>query len=302
MNKHFGRVLILGLLAIGMPAAFGQVFVSVRLAPPILPVYAQPIAPAPGYLWTPGYWAYGPDGYYWVPGTWVLPPSAGLLWTPGYWGFEGGAYLWHGGYWGPHVGYYGGVNYGFGYTGVGFLGGMWVGSVFRYNTAVMHVGPGFRETYVDRRAIVEGGARYSFNGPGGWSNRPTAGERLAERDHHIERTEMQRSHEHTASLDRSARFSENHGRPSSGGFNRPREASPANRGPVTHGAPSRVGESRAPAGHAVPESRGGGQHTPAPRGESRGPAAGHSAPTNRGGEHTPARGGRGGEKGEHHND
>ena len=28
--------------------------------------------PGPGYIWTPGYWAYDPaDGYYWVPGTWV---------------------------------------------------------------------------------------------------------------------------------------------------------------------------------------------------------------------------------------
>lgn len=300
MKKYFSQALIAGLLAAGAPAAFGQVFVSVRLAPPVLPVYAQPIAPAPGYLWTPGYWAYGPEGYYWVPGTWVLPPAPGLLWTPGYWGFEGGAYLWHGGYWGAHVGYYGGVNYGFGYTGVGFLGGMWVGNVFRYNTAVMHVGAGFRETYVDRRAIVEGGARYSFNGPGGWSSRPTAGERLAERDHHIERTEMQRSHEHTASLDRSARFSENHGRPASAGFNRPREASPANRGPAAHGTPSRGGESHGPAGHAPMENRGGGQHAPAARGESRGPAS-HAAPANRGGEHAPARGGRGGEKGgDHH--
>ncbi len=297
MKKYLS---ILSFLMIGMPAAFGQVIVSVRLAPPVLPIYAQPIAPAPGYLWTPGYWAYGPDGYYWVPGTWVLPPTPGLLWTPGYWGFEGGAYLWHGGYWGPHVGYYGGVNYGFGYTGVGFLGGMWVGSVFRYNTAVMHVGPGFRETYVDRRAIVEGGARYSFNGPGGWSNRPTPGERLAERDHHIERTEMQRSHEHTASLDRSGRFSENHGRPASAGFNRPREAAPANRAPVAHGTPSRGGESHGPVGHAS-ENRGGGQHSPPPHTESRGPAAGHAAPANRGGEHAPARGGRGGDKGgEHH--
>ena len=42
--------------------------ISVPIAPPPIPVYAQPPIPAPGYLWTPGYWAYG-DGYYWVPGT-----------------------------------------------------------------------------------------------------------------------------------------------------------------------------------------------------------------------------------------
>src|SRR5271165_3299176 len=95
--------------------------VSIRIGPPALPVYSQPPIPAEGYLWTPGYWGYGPDGYYWVPGVWVMPPRVGVLWTPGYWGFEGGFYGWHAGYWGPHVGFYGGINYGFGYGGVGFI-------------------------------------------------------------------------------------------------------------------------------------------------------------------------------------
>ena len=89
--------------------------ISVRIGPPALPVYAQPICPGPGYLWTPGYWAWNDvGGYYWVPGTWVVAP-VGMLWTPGYWGFAGGLYGWHAGYWGPHVGFYGGVNYGFGF-------------------------------------------------------------------------------------------------------------------------------------------------------------------------------------------
>src|SRR5208282_99252 len=47
--------------------------ISVRIGPPALPVYAQPICPGPGYLWTPGYWAWNDDGgYYWVPGTWMI--------------------------------------------------------------------------------------------------------------------------------------------------------------------------------------------------------------------------------------
>ena len=78
-------------------------------------------------MWTPGYWAYGDDGYYWVPGAWVPAPYEGALWTPPYWGWSSGLYVFHGGYWGPHVGYYGGVNYGFGYMGIGFVGGMWRG-------------------------------------------------------------------------------------------------------------------------------------------------------------------------------
>jgi len=84
--------------------------------------------------WTPGYWTYGDAGYFWVPGVWVQPPSVRLLWTPGYWGCAGGVYGWHGGYWGPHIGFYGGVNYGFGY------GGEWRGGVFAYNGAVANFG------------------------------------------------------------------------------------------------------------------------------------------------------------------
>ena len=67
-------------------ASFAGVFISVGIAPPALPVYTQPLCPGDGYLWTPGYWAYGQDGYYWVPGVWVQPPSGGVLRTPGYWG------------------------------------------------------------------------------------------------------------------------------------------------------------------------------------------------------------------------
>jgi len=49
-------------------AANARVFVSVGIAPPLIPVYEQPLAPGYGYIWTPGYWAYGDDGYYWVDG------------------------------------------------------------------------------------------------------------------------------------------------------------------------------------------------------------------------------------------
>src|SRR6201988_3997601 len=135
------NILFLLLILLIPAASFAQVSVgvSIRIGPPVLPVYAQPVCPGDGYLWTPGYWAYGPDGYYWVPGVWVRPPRVGLLWTPGYWGFGEGVYLWHAGYWGPHVGFYGGINYGFGFTGVGFVGGYWSGGFFRYNTAVLNV-------------------------------------------------------------------------------------------------------------------------------------------------------------------
>jgi hypothetical protein len=131
------RWLLLALVITLIPVSSqAGVFISVGFAPPVLPVYEQPPCPEPGLMWTPGYWAYGPDGYYWVPGAWVPAPYEGALWTPPYWGWSGGLYVLHEGYWGRHIGYYGGVNYGFGYGGIGFAGGEWHGHDFRYNTAV----------------------------------------------------------------------------------------------------------------------------------------------------------------------
>ncbi len=63
------RYLVLAILMLAISASsFAGVFVSVTVAPPVLPVYVQPACPGDGYIWTPGYWAYGPDGYFWVPG------------------------------------------------------------------------------------------------------------------------------------------------------------------------------------------------------------------------------------------
>src|SRR6202050_5820448 len=183
-----------------------SVGISVHVCPPALPVYAQPVCPTEGYLWTPGYWGYNAEGgYFWVPGVWVAPPRVGLLWTPGYWGFAGGLYGFHAGYWGPHVGFYGGVNYGFGYGGVGFVGGEWRGGRFAYNTAVVNVNTTVvHNTFVDRTVVHEDvGVRASFNGgPGGTTVVATAQERAAEHEEHVQATSEQMSHEHTASMDR----------------------------------------------------------------------------------------------------
>ncbi len=90
--------------------------------PPDLPDYAQPSASDDSYLWTPGSWYYSSakSDYYWVPGEWVVPPLADWLWTPPYWGYNGTRYEWHVGYWSTSVGFYGGIDYGFGYTGSGY--------------------------------------------------------------------------------------------------------------------------------------------------------------------------------------
>jgi hypothetical protein len=212
------RSLVLAAAVSIIPAAsYAGVFVSIGIgAPPVLPVYAQPICPAAGYIWTPGYWAYDEAaGYYWVPGAWVLAPYTGALWTPGYWGWGDGGYLWHAGYWGPHVGFYGGVNYGFGYYGRGFEGGYWDHDRFRYNSAIMHVDRDrFRDNVYERRIDVRNDNRVSFNGGhGGVQMRPTGDEQRWAREQHTAPLAAQHQNEMRASQDRAQFANVNHGRP-----------------------------------------------------------------------------------------
>ena len=188
--------------------------VSVGIAPPALPVYVQPPCPAAGYIWMPGYWAWD-DGYYWVPGTWVLAPAVGLLWTPGYWGWGDGQYMWHAGYWGPHVGFYGGVNYGFGYTGVGYEGGYWRGRDFYYNRSVTNIST-TNITNVYNRTVVNNVnvTRVSFNGgAGGVVARPTRAELSAEHERRVGLTPVQRQQEQQAHGNSALRAAVNGGRP-----------------------------------------------------------------------------------------
>jgi WXXGXW repeat (2 copies) len=229
VEESIMRNLIRGLLPAFMlallPVANAAVFVgvSVNIAPPVLPVYVQPAIPAPGYLWTPGYWAWGPAGYYWVPGTWVSPPTAGVLWTPGYWGWVSGAYLWHAGYWGPHVGFYGGVNYGFGYRGVGYEGGYWHGNQFLYNTTVNNV-HNISVTNVYTRTVVNTGSvsRVSFNGgAGGIVARASPAELSAAHERHVAFTSAQHEHENMARANTSLRASVNGGHPAIAATPRP---------------------------------------------------------------------------------
>src|SRR5437773_368053 len=169
MKMKFSTIALAALLFVGLSltSSFAQVGISIGIAPPAIPIYEQPYPPAEGYIWTPGYWAYD-TGYYWVPGAWILPPRVGFLWTPGYWGYSGSNYFFNEGYWGPTVGFYGGINYGYGYGGQGYYGGRWVGNTFRYNTAVTRVNTSvIRNTYVNKQVVTNTGSRASLNGPGG---------------------------------------------------------------------------------------------------------------------------------------
>jgi hypothetical protein len=208
-----------GFLALPLATSFAQVDISVGFAPPVLPVYEQPPCPVAGYLWTPGYWGYGYDAgdYYWVPGAWVPPPSVGVIWTPPWWGWNNGAYVFNQGYWGPTIGFYGGVNYGYGYTGNGYWGGRWEGNAFRYNTAVTRVNNTvIHNTYVDRNVVNKqvNTNRASFNGPNGVKAEPNAEQKAAAANaKKMPPTSQQLARQQAAAKDRNLQASVNKGKP-----------------------------------------------------------------------------------------
>jgi WXXGXW repeat (2 copies) len=196
-------------------AAHAQVRVAITIAPPVLPVYEQPICPGDGYIWTPGYWAYDYDDsdYYWVPGTWVLAPEVGFLWTPPYWGWDGAGFAFYDGYWGPVVEFYGGINYGFGYFGHGYEGGRWEGGHFFYNTAINHVDVNAIHNVYNTRVEVRNDTHVSYNGHGGIEARPTSQEEAAAHERHVGPIAAQTEHVQAARSDPQQRASVNRGAP-----------------------------------------------------------------------------------------
>jgi hypothetical protein len=225
--------------------------VTVEIAPPPLPYYEQPIIPAEGYLWVPGYWAWDPaeGDYYWVPGTWVQPPEPELLWTPAFWGWEGGRYSFHPGYWGREVGFYGGIDYGFGYNGEGYFGGHWDHGAFFYNRTVNNI-TNVRITNVYNQTVIVNNTvnRVSFNGGnGGTTARPTPQQEVFAHEKHVEATTVQRQHAETASKDRSLFAKQNHGEPAVAATQR---AGVLQGEGVTHASRTPVAPAALPAGKA----------------------------------------------------
>ena len=227
MIKCWSRALLPLMVAVLLPT-FGMtqisLDVSVNFPPPELPIYDQPPIPGDGYVWTPGYWAWGDEDqdYYWVPGTWVPAPQPDYLWTPGYWGSDGVVFLWHSGYWGPHVGFYGGVNYGYGYGGNGYEGGYWQGGRMYYNRSVnnindVHITNVYNKTVINNVTVN----RISYNGGNGIQARPTGAQLAVSRERHIDPTPIQRQHVDLARHDESLRASQNQGRPPIAATRRP---------------------------------------------------------------------------------
>lgn len=234
--------------------------------PPPLPEYSQPPAPGPDYIWTPGYWAYANDGYYWVPGAWVLAPYVGALWTPPWWGWDNGVYLFHVGYWASYIGFYGGIDYGCGYTGSGYYGGYWNHGRFDYNRAVTNVPTNFQNAY-NYRVPSHGENRVSYNGGrGGIVARPTPQELAVTHEPRTPAVAAQAEHARQASTNREQFASAGRQRPSALVASRPLATSykaPAPRPPAAQARPAERPTAERPP-QAQPGVRPGEQATRIP--------------------------------------
>jgi hypothetical protein len=196
---------------------------SVAVAPPELPIYEQPSPPEEDLVWAPGFWAWNEDisDYYWVPGTWEAAPIVGYLWTPGYWVGRRGGFAWRAGYWGPHVGFYGGINYGYGYFGRGYAGGSWRDGRMMYNTAVINLG-NFHSNHTYSQPVANGASSLRASYSAG-NVQPNSAEVAAAGEYHIPPTSAQLQHLHAAGDNPAMRASSNGGHPFYGATARPGE-------------------------------------------------------------------------------
>jgi len=287
-------------ISIGINFGGPQVDLGIRIgyAPPPMPVYVQPPLPAPDYIWVPGHWAWSDwiDDYYWVNGYWQQPPEPGLLWTPAWWGWENGAFGFHNGYWGREVGWYGGVDYGYGYRGHGWEGGYWQNGHLAYNGAIINVTNVHVTNVYYHPLPPHEGPRVSYNGgPGGVTERPTPQEIRATQAPHIPPTPAQRAHvEEAAKNPRAVASQMTPGwhppavhRVSADGKPIPREEALA-KGGVTAGAPAGyhppavatgtgAGAGKMPARTMTPDVAHSGEHAMTPPAPHAAPPA-HTAP------------------------
>lgn len=287
-------VFLIVLLAVSV-AAFAQIGVSISFSPPELPVYEQPLCPGDGYLWAPGYWAYGDDDYYWVPGTWVTPPEAGLLWTPAYWGWDGDGYVFNDGYWGPSVGFYGGISYGYGYGGDGYDGGRWQNGQFYYNRSVNNVSVTIiHNVYNEPVNNSNSGSHVSFNGgTGGTNARPTSRDQAAVHQKHIPPVAAQTQHVQAARAQPELRASANHGKPPVAATPKPgafkdhavvpakQAGAPYNRPPANHAAAQPSAQPKANTQAAHPDNRAARPNSPAPNNRTESEPSRATHPNNR---------------------
>ena len=144
----------------------------------------------------------------------MVAPYPGALWTPGYWVFVGPYYRWHHGYWGLHIGFYGGINYGCGYTGYGYWGGYWRGNAFYYNRAVNHVNVTRVTNVYNHTVVVNNTTRVAYNGGrGGVQVQPHPAELMAMRETRTPAMSSQVLNRHVAAQNPEQFYTQNRGRP-----------------------------------------------------------------------------------------
>jgi hypothetical protein len=114
-------------------------------APPA-PMYERAPAVRRGYVWSPGYWAWGGHRHHWVPGSYVVE-RPGYVYAPPSWRERGGRWYLQEGYWNPQVAMRGGERY---YGGDRYYGGE------RYYGGPTHGhGHGYRERDRDRDGMPD---------------------------------------------------------------------------------------------------------------------------------------------------
>ena len=150
-------------------------------------------------------------------------------------------------YWGLSVGFYGGINYGFGYFGNGYEGGRWDHGHFFYNTSYNNLDTHSIHNVYNTR--VNEGARnhVSFNGGNGGINaHATAQEEASAHETHARPVAAQTQHAYAARNDPQQKLSTNHGTPAVAATPRPNLAvHPKELPPVERTAVSKTGNAKA---------------------------------------------------------
>ena len=146
----------------------------------------------------------------------ALHPTRARFGLPATGGYYGNRYRFHRGFWGLYIGFYGGVNYGYGYFGTGYRGGYWNGPHFFYNSSVTRVNV-TRITNVYNRTVIVNNVsvnRISYNGGrGGLQARPQPAEIAAMRAPRTPPMSAQLQVQREAAQNRAQFYNQNRGRP-----------------------------------------------------------------------------------------
>jgi len=156
-----------------------------------------------------------------VPGTWVLAPQWAICGHPDIGVGTMASMFGMLAIGAPHIGFYGGINYGFGYVGEGFEGGEWRGGSFFYNRSVTNVNITNVTNIYNKTVIVNNNTHVAFNGgQGGTAARPTARQEAFAHESHRGPVAAQLQHQRAASQTR-ALSARGEPRPATGGRHGP---------------------------------------------------------------------------------